>query len=101
MGKKIFAIDFSDPNIFKPAQFADLGAILNLVLPILMSIIALIFLCMLIWGAFTILTAGGNAEQVKKGQQIFTYSVFGLIIIITSYLFVKILGTIFNLPLPF
>lgn len=95
------AVDISDPNNFRPSQFSDLGKILNLIFPLLMSGTAVILLFVLIWGGITILTAGGNPEKLKKGQQTFTYGIFGLVIIVTSYLFVKILGAVFNITLYF
>lgn len=99
--KVLAAVDISDPNNFRPSQFSDLGKILNLILPLLMSGIAVILLFILILGGITILTAGGNSEKLKKGQQTFTYGILGLVIIVSSYLFVKILGAIFNISLPF
>jgi len=89
------------PTIFPPARFANIGSFLNLIIPLLMGTAAIIFLFMLIWGGYAILTAGGNPENIKKAQKIFQFSFLGFIIIMVSYLLVKILGVIFKINFPF
>lgn len=100
MKNVVFAVDIN-PTIFPPARFSNLGSFLNLVIPLITSGAALILLFMLIWGGYTILTAGGNPENIKKAQKIFQFAILGFVIIITSYLAVKILGVIFQINFPF
>lgn len=100
MSNKVLAIEIN-PTTFAPAQFATIGSFLNLIIPLLMGAAAIIFLFMLIWGGYTILTAGGNPENIKKAQKIFQFSILGLVIIVVSYLLVKILGVIFKINFPF
>ncbi len=40
---------------------------------------------MIIWGAFTLLTAAGNADRIKKGKMAILYAVIGIVIIALSY----------------
>lgn len=101
MIKKVFAIDISDPSIFPPARFGNLGALLNIIFTLIMSGSAIIFLVVLISGAYNILTAGDNPEKIKKAQQTFLYSVIGLVVIAGAYLFVKIIARIFRVPTYF
>jgi len=89
------------PTLFPPARFANIGSFLNLIIPLLMSAAAIILLFMLIWGGYSVLTAGGDAEKLKKAQKIFQFSIIGFIIIVCSYLLVKILGAIFKINFPF
>jgi len=89
------------PTLFPPARFANISSFLNLIIPLLMSLAAVVFLFMLIWGGYAILTASGNPENIKKAQKIFQFSFLGFIIIIVSYLLVKILGIIFKINFPF
>lgn len=61
---------------------------------LLIGVSGSIALVMFIWGGFTWITAAGNADRVKKGRQIFTWSVIGLILIFGSY---AILNAIFQI----
>lgn len=52
-----------------------------------------------IYGTFLILTSAGNAEQVEQGKQTIVSALSGLILIIFSVLFLKIIGVdILRLP---
>jgi hypothetical protein len=81
-----------NPTTFPAARFSSFGSLLNIFIPLLSMGAALIFLVMLLWGAYTILTAGGNAENVKKAQKMVTTSIIGLIIVISAYLIVKLVA---------
>lgn len=41
----------------------------------------LIAIAMILWGAFNILTAGGDEEKVKKGKTVILQAVAGLIVV--------------------
>ena len=43
------------------------------------------------WGAFVIMTAGGSEEKVKKGKEVMTTAIVGLVIMLSAWL---ILGTV-------
>ena len=47
---------------------------------------------LLIYGAFTLITAGPNPENVDKGKSIITSAVSGLLFIILSVVLLKIIG---------
>ncbi len=85
---------------FPPARFGSIGGLLNIIIPILIFGAALLLLVMLLYGGFTMLTAGGNPENVEKAKKIMTFAIIGLIVVILSFLFVKIIGIIFNIALP-
>lgn len=63
---------------------------------------------MFIIGAFNYLTSMGNEEKMKKAQATFKFAIIGLILFISSYLILKIVGflflqdpnAIFNFELP-
>ena len=53
----------------------------------------------LVFSGFQYLTAGGNADQAKKGQQGIVNAIIGIIIIVASYsLFQIIRDTAGNIP---
>lgn len=102
MVKKALAqINIGDPNLFPPAKFGNLASLLNIFMPLTIIVGSIILLFVLIFGGYKILTAGGNPEEIKKGQQIFTTAIMGFIIIVFAYLFVRIIGRIFNISFPF
>lgn len=57
-------------------------------------IVPSLLVIMVIWGGVTLLTSGGNQENVKKGRKILTSAVIGAIIVYTAFL---IVGTILGI----
>jgi len=97
----VYALDLTDHNINPLAKFGNLAIILNIIIPLLIIGAAIILLFVLIWGAFLILTAGGNPEKIKSAKQLFTFAIIGFIIVISSLIIVKLIGTILKINLPF
>jgi len=64
-----------------------IGKIINAILGVVGSIALIMF----IYGGFTWMTAGGNAEGTKKGREIIVWSALGLAVIFLSYGLVKFL----------
>lgn len=97
----VYAIEINQNN-FAPAKFGDFGSILNIIIPILMSGIAVLFLVMLLVGAFKWITAGDNPENIKKSQATIMHAILGLIIVIISYVAVRLVALVLQLgPVPF
>lgn len=48
-------------------------------------------LLMFVYGGFMWVTSGGNLDKVKKGKQVFTYAVIGLVVIYGSYIILSLL----------
>ena len=93
-------LDISDPAVNPAARFTNLADLLNIVMPALFGGAGLIFFITLLIGAITIMTAAGNAEKVQKGKKRITFSIGGLIMVIASYLIVKLVEIIFGVDLP-
>ncbi|MBP7967467.1 hypothetical protein KAZ66_04305 [Candidatus Woesebacteria bacterium] len=87
-------------SMFPAARFTDLGTLLNIVTPTLTFLAVLILGGMLGKAAFTILTAGDDPEKISQAKQTITYSVIGIIIIVSAYFIVKLIGTIFQVDIP-
>ena len=51
----------------------------------LIGMVGVVFVCMLIYGGFRYMTAGGNEQTVGKAKQMMSNSVIGLIIVISAY----------------
>lgn len=87
-------LNISDPNRFAPAKFSSFQSILNIVVPNMILGASLLFLAMLLLGAFQWLTAGDNPENLKKSSKTLTFAVIGLAIVIVSFTVVKLIGLI-------
>ena len=50
-----------------------------------LSLLGLIFLCLIIYGGFAWLFAGGNEDKIKKAKGIIKNATIGLFIVVASY----------------
>lgn len=55
----------------------------------LTGVVGSLALAMFLYGGFLWLTAGGNPDRIKKGKEIFIWSVLGLALIFGSYIAVN------------
>lgn len=88
---------FINETSFPAAKFSDLGKILNLLLPLSGVVAALIFLVMILQAAFIILTGEGKPDNVAKAQKMLMFAVIGLLLVISAFVIVKLIGVIFNI----
>lgn len=93
-------LDISDTTVNPAARFTDVSSILNIVMPLFIGGAGLIFFITLLIGALTIITAGGNIERFQTGKKRITFSIMGLIMVISSYFIVKLVEIIFGIDLP-
>jgi len=92
---------FINPTSFAPGKFINVAIIYNLITPLLMIGALILFLVTIVSAAFTYLTAGGNAENIKKAQKSLMFAIIGLVFVVSAYLIMKIIAFVFNLILPF
>ncbi len=78
----------SDP-LGKTTPQTLIGRVINAIL----GLVGSIALAMFIWGGFTWMTAGGNAENVKKGRDIILWAAIGLVVIFSAYALVNFVFT--------
>jgi hypothetical protein len=93
-------VNIADRSINPIAKFGSITDLVNLILPIMMIGGGFITLSMLLLGAYRYITSEGNPEKISKAQSVIIYSIIGLFLIVSSYIITKIIGTIFNVPLP-
>ena len=98
----VFAIEINPTN-FAPAKITSISTLMKIILPLLMTFVSIFFLIILFKSAFTILTAGPNKEAVAKAKKTISFAILGLIVIISSFLFVRIIAKILQIEsmLPF
>jgi hypothetical protein len=63
------------------------GRIINAILGIVGSLALIMF----IYGGLVWMTAGGNEQRVKKGRDILSWAVLGLVVIFASYAILKLI----------
>ncbi len=83
-----------DPTSFPAAKIGNISQIMNLALPLALTGAGLIFLVITLYAAFNILTHGDNPDALKKAYASITTAVLGLIIVIVSFLAVKLIGAL-------
>lgn len=59
--------------------------IVGALVAVFLSLLGVIFLCLVIYGGFVWMTSGGNEEKVYRAKKVLTNATIGLVIIISSY----------------
>lgn len=78
-------------------RFDSVASLVNIFSPMLITGGAILFLVMTLSAGFTVLTAAGSAEKLAKAQKTFMFAIIGLLIVITSYITVRLLGSILGI----
>lgn len=87
--------------LFPPAKnFGTIGAIINVILPVVSVGAGLIFVGMMIYAGFLYMGSEGSPETIKKIQKLLTWSIIGFVIVVASFIFVRFLFFLFNLTAP-
>jgi energy-converting hydrogenase Eha subunit B len=76
-----------------------LGAFINNIVQMIMTVGGLIFFGLLVYGGIQYLTSGGNEDTVESAQNTITYAVLGLVIIAAAWFIVKILETVLGIQI--
>ena len=63
----------------------DLSEIIGAIIGTFLSLLGVIFLCLIIHGGFIWMTSGGNETKILKAKNILRNAIIGLIVIIASY----------------
>ncbi len=75
---KAFWISSGFPSATAPEMIAS-------IITLILSLLAIVFIILMIYSGFQWMTAGGNEEQVKKAQSRIKNAVIGLVIIVLAY----------------
>lgn len=79
------------------SRFRNVADIINVILPAMYIGAAFIFLAMLVYGALTFLTSGGDAEKVAKARKTISMTIIGLIVIVAAVLLVNLISFILGI----
>ena len=72
----------------KAAGFADpqsLPEIIGALIGVFLSLLGIIFLCLIIYGGYLWMTSAGNEPKIYKAKQVLTNATTGLIIVLSAY----------------
>jgi FtsH-binding integral membrane protein len=90
------------PTYFPAAKnFTNIGNLTSVLIPTFMAIAALTFLVMLFYGGFKLMTSQGEPDAITSARSTITWGIVGLIIMTFAYMFLKLIGYILQVPIPF
>lgn len=92
----VYAIEINQDN-FAPAKFTTIASLLNVILPTVILVVAILVLLYMLYGAFLWITGGDNAEQIKKAHNSITFAAIGFAIVVLSFIIVKVVSYILNI----
>lgn len=73
------------PSGYKTGADQTIEAIIGKIIKIVLSVLGIIFLCLMIYGGYLWMTASGSEEKISKAKSIITNSTIGLIIVLSAY----------------
>lgn len=98
---KLFAqtVNFSGTEIQGPLdpKIQKLGDLISRLLSFIIPLSGVVLLFVLIWGGYDYMMSQGNPEKVKTAQAKITTGIIGFILLISSYLVVRVIAGIFGL----
>lgn len=78
-----------------------LGGTINTVLGFLFPLAGVILFFILVWGGFDMVTSRGDAEKLKSAKAKITSGLVGFMLLILSFVIVRVLAFIFGLSTGF
>lgn len=80
----------NDPLGVRPGKASGLSnddprIIVGRIIQVALGLLGIITVVLVIYGGFTIMTAGGNSDKVDKGKNILITSIIGLGVILAAY----------------
>ena len=99
--ERVLAVNIGTDITPTIGQFDTFGALVNVIIRNAYVLAGIITLLLLVFGGFTfIIGAGsGDTKKLEQGKQAITGAVIGLIIVVTSYWIVQIVGLVTGVPL--
>lgn len=96
----VYALDISQESVNPLAKFSDFASIINVAVSLFIILASLSFVFIMLSGAYTFMTAGGDAEKVKQSQKTFKFAIIGMIVVLISFLIVKLIEIVLGVDLP-
>ena len=87
-------------TIFPAARFTDISTLLNIIVPLVTIIATFAMGAAFARAAFLVISAGDDAEKLSQARQTALYAAIGLVVMISAYLIVKLIGIMFKIEIP-
>ncbi|MGB4966449.1 MAG: hypothetical protein WBO77_05080 [Microgenomates group bacterium] len=95
----VHAIEINQ-DTFAPARLSSISSLLNVAIPLILIIAAVLLLAMLMMGGIKMLQAGDSSENFQKVQELLFWAVLGFGLIAASFFLTKLIGFITNVAIP-
>jgi hypothetical protein len=96
-----YATDYSaDQFVKNPSTFTLFQDLLGGVITYLNMIVDPLVIIVFLWGAFQILTAGGDEAKIKSGKKTITYAAIGAAIIICASGLIYVINQLLGVQTP-
>lgn len=79
----------------------SITSVINVVLPFIYGLAGLLLFLYLAWGGYDFLLSQGSPEKVKSGQAKITAAIVGFILLVLSYLIVKVVSQVLGFSTSF
>jgi FtsH-binding integral membrane protein len=73
-------------------EYCNVQSLYNKFISIALYAIGIVSVVAIIYGGFLYMTAAGKEEQAKKGRQVLTWAIIGLIVVITASIIINIVA---------
>ena len=84
---------FSECNVEKTEGDKSLMSNVSMLINVFASVMGFLAVGMIIYGGFMLLTAQGDPAKIKRGKDVVTYSIIGLILVMLAYAIVNFVMT--------
>lgn len=91
----VFGIDDAGFGVLEQGSGGGLKDTINTVMQWAFGFLGIVAVLILLYGGYTWMTAGGDADKVEKAKLIIRNAIIGLIIILTSYMIVSMIFNTF------
>jgi len=75
----------------------NLSDVINKIVELVIPLAGIILLLVLIWGGYDFMMSQGQPEKIKNAQAKITTGIIGFVLLIISYIVVKLIARIFGL----
>ena len=87
VGESVSAL--SECNVEKTEGDKSLMSNVSMLINVFASVMGFLAIGMIIYGGFMLLTAQGDPAKIKRGKDVVTYSIIGLILVMLAYAIVN------------
>jgi hypothetical protein len=81
-----------------PAQISSIETVFSQIVLIAIAFGGAVFVIVILWGGLQFLMAGTNKEGAAKAQGTLTFGVIGLVVLVSAWLILNVLGKFLGLP---